>query len=875
MNVFGRVGGFISSAYSTIKSNIEKKTSTENAGAVNAERPSSENVGTVANNLFTSMKSNNRFQSLPTNMKLSRVPPEGKGAQRASEATSGIFQPVLHEGKWIEAMPVPQRPMPKPPQEKVNSSDSEQPPAIPSKPFALGQQEKAQLEAVTKRARARRIQGRSPTAGGVQPPTIPPKPAVVGQQVKADLEAQAESATGPQVQDRASSSIAEQGKWLSANKPTHHASPKARSKVLMRNVNQQISACYNEKGKQVRKLKLRPNGSLTTTNLGVAPRGTMMGRSTRQTMIGQRSGTRDALNYVVEQIKMAKNLGIAEIEIGGGKKVNVKDLEKQFMGLSQVKQRVLIDKNFKVRVNALKQQNVESSDSIGASSGVSSGIIDAKVPDSMAKDKIFEEILLEGNQELADLQIVAHKSTSGTQNIIADLNTALKKVQSSHETSPVLQARATDNAMSFAVRYLADATSVPLKGPEREKLIAQLQDLQETTASSSGALREQLNAAVKELKKGTKPVIPPSASYDEALQQLKERNPQSLEQALQLLQEGAYLQATVETAPKNIEKFKEDIDKLKAQLNKGENQEEVQVKMEGLQAKIAAEEARSIELKDVYDKHSMLRAEVKEAAKQELEKMNFSLLGGPVDDAYRAVDDLMNHLSLQVSPSELDNLAWSKADRRDLLAPNATAAAQAHNQLTYLLAEEILNSEQPKRQIAKVIDLLEKAYDNHQYAAAMVLSSVLSDSSVHRLSSWDDLDSKRQEMYTRVKKGLSSDSNSAVMRARVALAEAEGKVVTPYLGTTLTDVTFAMDGSPDEIEGRVNLRKQKLLADAKQRLPSLQLRSNRHKELSSAAKQLDFVRQLHTAQYEKAGQVQDGLWKLSKQKWPTKRTSEY
>lgn len=199
---------------------------------------------------------------------------------------------------------------------------------------------------------------------------------------------------------------------------------------------------------------------------------------------------------------------------------------------------------------------------------------------------------------------------------------------------------------------------------------------------------------------------------------------------------------------------------------------------------------------------------------------------------------------LAIDLSHLDNLAWSKNLLTSLTEIiNLTNQTQVYLVSQILLKgvsptatnEEIQKLPQDFRQenavnaIKKIIAVLDFAMNQTEelnLSVIMTLSATLGDSAVDRLLKEEALGSSLTEAekgtLEKLKELGSTENSSQNSRLATNSALLNGEKVVPFVGTTLSDLTFSYDGNPQEIDGQINMSAAQLMASQKKRLQLLQ-----------------------------------------------------
>lgn len=240
-------------------------------------------------------------------------------------------------------------------------------------------------------------------------------------------------------------------------------------------------------------------------------------------------------------------------------------------------------------------------------------------------------------------------------------------------------------------------------------------------------------------------------------------------------------------------------------------------------ANLASEQG--INIPDNLHSFTSSRLEAKPIQTSELEVIPLRLDSLTAEQLSHHSGELLKQHFLKISPSELDGLAWSKPETREQ-APHIVAYTTAINQISQFAAHQILSADAPPAAAVKVLQAAEAALQNGNPGAAMALFSALQNNAVIRLNStvFDKLSANEKQRIEALKQALSPALSYKAFRIGTDSAIAEGRPITPFLGVYLTDLTFMSDNpsGPEDQPDVVNVRKNRMIADVKQQVRTLQ-----------------------------------------------------
>eukprot|EP01114_Cavostelium_apophysatum_P011471 TRINITY_DN2574_c0_g1_i1.p1 TRINITY_DN2574_c0_g1~~TRINITY_DN2574_c0_g1_i1.p1 ORF type:complete len:785 (-),score=212.30 TRINITY_DN2574_c0_g1_i1:43-2397(-) len=161
----------------------------------------------------------------------------------------------------------------------------------------------------------------------------------------------------------------------------------------------------------------------------------------------------------------------------------------------------------------------------------------------------------------------------------------------------------------------------------------------------------------------------------------------------------------------------------------------------------------------------------------------------------------------RIQPSELLNQAWNKPQLKHR-SPNILSLISRSNKISFGVASLILWHAQPAERaktIEKWIRIATNLRDLNNFNSLIAIIAGLNTSAVSRLKQTWDLVGKVPKENLQKYQGIFDPSNSSKIY-RAARNEATSKGPTmPYIGTTLSDLTFAEDGNPDNLQDNKNL----------------------------------------------------------------------
>ena len=167
----------------------------------------------------------------------------------------------------------------------------------------------------------------------------------------------------------------------------------------------------------------------------------------------------------------------------------------------------------------------------------------------------------------------------------------------------------------------------------------------------------------------------------------------------------------------------------------------------------------------------------------------------------------------EIKPWEFLNCNWARK-HKESLAPNILALTKNFNKAAGWVATTILNMDSLKERVkivTKFIQLAEELRLLANFNGVMEILSGLGSAAVHRLKqTWEALPKAITDLLANLKQLMSPDQS--FKRYRENLKNVNPPTI-PYLGISLTDLTFIYDGSKDSTaSGLVNFAKCRMVA---------------------------------------------------------------
>jgi len=198
----------------------------------------------------------------------------------------------------------------------------------------------------------------------------------------------------------------------------------------------------------------------------------------------------------------------------------------------------------------------------------------------------------------------------------------------------------------------------------------------------------------------------------------------------------------------------------------------------------------------------------------------------------------------KLEPHDLMNQCWSKK-KLQYRANHVLSLIQRSNRVSYWVATMILSQGKTSaraKMIEKLIDVCKGLDKLNNYDTLMAFVIGMRNSSITRLKkTLRKVTSAKLEMLKKYEKMMDAEGSHAAYRR--TLEQASPPCI-PFLGVSLSDLTFIEDGNPDEIEGMVNFAKRTMMIDSVlnlQQYQNIQFKLERVQPLYAMLQQLPFL----------------------------------
>jgi len=188
----------------------------------------------------------------------------------------------------------------------------------------------------------------------------------------------------------------------------------------------------------------------------------------------------------------------------------------------------------------------------------------------------------------------------------------------------------------------------------------------------------------------------------------------------------------------------------------------------------------------------------------------FSVENVPPLELARQLTMLQHTAYCQIRSKEFLGMGWSKS-QKEQSSPNILYNIRRFNAIGHWVSCEVLRAESLQQRCDRLrllIQLAQHCRSMNNFAGVFAIVSGLTHSTVHRLRrTFTELSDSERATFEDLRLLLSSEKNRKVYRT--SLANAIPPCV-PYLGSYLADLTFATDGLPDYVDGKlINVTKSR------------------------------------------------------------------
>lgn len=190
----------------------------------------------------------------------------------------------------------------------------------------------------------------------------------------------------------------------------------------------------------------------------------------------------------------------------------------------------------------------------------------------------------------------------------------------------------------------------------------------------------------------------------------------------------------------------------------------------------------------------------------------FDILDWPSAEIARQITLIEYNMFKAIKPKECLNQSWNK-ESREQKAFNIYQMITWFNRVSKWVASRILsepNIKDRKAVMTKMIQIAEECRKLNNFNAVFEFVSGLQNSAVHRLKkTWELLKSEAKRDHDELLALISGDNNFRAIRHAILYVKPP---CIPYIGVTLTDLTFIEDGNPNILNDKINFIKRRKLA---------------------------------------------------------------
>lgn len=165
----------------------------------------------------------------------------------------------------------------------------------------------------------------------------------------------------------------------------------------------------------------------------------------------------------------------------------------------------------------------------------------------------------------------------------------------------------------------------------------------------------------------------------------------------------------------------------------------------------------------------------------------------PPKDVAVQLTSIFTSVITHIQPCELVRQAWDK-NTRDSEAPNVSALQELLYRMRPLasLAAVLEHVADRKAYVLYMVEVLQHLKSWNDFNGIVLIFGGLTNSSVHRLSLWPDIEEEFAEEFDQLRKIMDPHRNSKDLRAAM---EAASPPCLPYVNVFLRDLIFTNDGN--------------------------------------------------------------------------------
>ncbi|KAG2382126.1 hypothetical protein C9374_005918 [Naegleria lovaniensis] len=190
----------------------------------------------------------------------------------------------------------------------------------------------------------------------------------------------------------------------------------------------------------------------------------------------------------------------------------------------------------------------------------------------------------------------------------------------------------------------------------------------------------------------------------------------------------------------------------------------------------------------------------------------FDILEWPSSEIARQITLIEYNMFKAIKPKECLNQSWNK-ESREQKAFNIYQMITWFNRVSKWVASRIMsepNIKDRKAIMTKMIQIADECRKLNNFNAVFEFVSGLQNSAVHRLKkTWELLKSESKRDHDELLSLISGDNNFRAIRHAILYVKPP---CIPYIGVTLTDLTFIEDGNPNILNDKINFIKRRKLA---------------------------------------------------------------
>lgn len=165
-----------------------------------------------------------------------------------------------------------------------------------------------------------------------------------------------------------------------------------------------------------------------------------------------------------------------------------------------------------------------------------------------------------------------------------------------------------------------------------------------------------------------------------------------------------------------------------------------------------------------------------------------------------------SQLYVKIKPTDCMSKAWSNKDPKKRKGENIKAMILNSNQMTGWVTHSILSPQEPRKRVSYIkhwLAIAEKCRQLGNFSSVVAIMAGLNSAPVYRLKrTWEQAPSRTHTILEALNQMINSSKNFAVYRELLHLVDPP---CVPFLGVSLTDLTFIEDGNANMLKDSTDM----------------------------------------------------------------------